>query len=320
MAKLSDYLKNIFFIIILLQVAPPILQSLKKQYIDALEPKSRVGYITLSGVMGDSAYATKWLKKFFKEPSIKAILLRIESAGSAAGTAEAIANEIEILKKEYPKPIMTLSENICTSGAYMIAAATDHILAPPSALIGSIGTTIANQFKVKDLLEYYKIHYESIKTGDYKDSTNPFVNPTPEQLAHLEGITKDSYQYFTEYVAKNRKKLSLANVKEWANGKLFTARQAQKLGLIDEIGSLSNAVDYLKKTAMLEEKIEWIKPARSAKGLLSYLTGDWDSTDEFTAGPLEGHAQYLAALFLGHHPFSLHNNKKDALDQPAAVA
>lgn len=319
MAKLSDYLKNLFFIIILLQIAPPILQSLKKQYIDTLEPKSRVGYIQLSGVMGDSSYATKWLKKFFKEPSIKAILLKIESAGSTAGTAEAIANEIEILKKEYPKPIITLSENICTSGAYMIAAATDYIIATPSSLLGSIGTTIANQFKVKDFLEQYKIQYESIKTGEYKDSTNPFTNPTPEQRAHLEGITQDSYQTFIEHVAKNRKKIALAKAPEWANGKLFTGKQALKIGLLDEIGSLSNAISHLKKVAMIEDRIEWIKPARTGKGLLSYLTGDWDSTDEFTTGPLEGRIKQFASLLM-YLPFSSHSNMQGSSDQLAALS
>lgn len=316
MAKLSDYLKNIFFIIILLQIAPPILQNLKKQYFEVLEPKSKVGHITLSGVLSDSSYATKWLKKLFKEPSVKAILLKIESSGSAAGTGEAIANEIDILKKEYPKPIITLSENICTSGAYYIAVSTDYIIAPPSALVGSIGTTIANQFKVKNFLEQYKIQYESIKTGEYKDSTNPFVNPTPEQTAHLENITKDSYQNFIEHVAKNRKKLSLSKAPEWANGKLFTARQAIKMGLVDEIGSLSNAIIHLKKVAMIEETIEWVKPSRPAKGLLSYFTGDWDGPDDFTSSPLEGRIKNLLSLLIpALVPFSSSNNMKETLNQ-----
>ncbi len=198
MAKLTDYLKNIFFILILLQIAPPLLHSLKKRYLGVFEPKTQVGYLGIKGVLSDSYYYTKQLKKMFKNSDIKAILLKIESPGAAAGTAEAIANEIDYLKKEYPKPIITLSENIDTSGAYYISVATDYIIAPPSALIGSIGTVIPNQFKVKDFLDQYKIQYTTIKTGEYKDSTNPFTNPTPEQIAHLEGIPNYSYQNFIE--------------------------------------------------------------------------------------------------------------------------
>ena len=263
MAKLSDYLKNLFFIIILLQIAPPILRSLKKQYIDALEPKTKVAMLTIKGIVYDSSYYVKFLKKFFKNPDIKAILLKIESPGAAAGSAEAIANEIELLKKEYPKPIVTLSENICTSGAYYIAVTTDHIVAPPSALIGSIGTKIPYQFKLNNFIEQFKIQYIPIKAGEYKDSTDPFSAITPEQIAHLQGVTDDSYQNFIEHVAKNRSQITLNTADQWANGKLFTARQALTIGLIDQIGSRSNAIGEIKKRAIIEEKIEWVVPPKT---------------------------------------------------------
>lgn len=279
MAKFSEYLKNIFFIVILLQIAPPIFQSIKKQYSDLLEPKTKVATITIKGVVLDSSYYTKYLKTFFKNSDIKAILLKIESPGAAAGSAEAVANEIEILKKEYPKPIITLCENICTSGSYYIAVTTDTIIAPPSALIGSIGTKIPYQFKLNNFMEQFKISYIPIKSGEYKDATDPFVAITPEQIAHLQSVTDDSYQNFIEHVAKNRSAVTLNTADQWANGKLFTARQAKIIGLIDQIGSRSNAVNEIKKRAMIEGKIEWIAP-KEASGFFELLTGRTSQPEE----------------------------------------
>jgi ClpP class serine protease len=76
-------------------------------------------------------------------------------------------------------------------------------------------------------------------------------------------------------VAKFRPSLTLEQADSWANGKLFTARQAHQKGLIDEIGSSTNAIDQLKKRAIIEEKIEWVTPEKEV-GFLSYLTGKTD--------------------------------------------
>ena len=154
MATFSDTLKTIFFLLILLQIAPPLLQSIKQRYTKLLEPRSQVGYLSIKGLLYDSAHYTKHLKKFFENQDIKAIVLKIESPGGASGTAESIAHEIDLLKKEHPKPIITYSENICASGGYYIAAATDYIIAAPSTLIGSIGTSIRAQFQLKEFSEH----------------------------------------------------------------------------------------------------------------------------------------------------------------------
>ncbi len=269
MATFTDYLKNAFFLLLFLQIAPLLIKGIKKQYLDFLEPQTKVAYLPINGAIYDSSYYTKHLRKFFKNPDIKAILLRIESPGSAAGSAEAIANELEWLKKEFPKPIITLCENICTSGAYYIAAVTDYIIAPPSGFIGNIGTQIPYQFKLKEFIEQFKIHYQVIKAGDYKAVTDPFSDDaTPEQTAYLQTLVQDSYQNFIEHVARHRSRISLTQVKEWANGKIFTGRQALTIGLIDEIGSRSNAIKKIKELGIIEEKIEWIYPPQKG-GLFS---------------------------------------------------
>lgn len=297
MARCSTYLKNIFFLLILIQLVPLFIQNIKRQYSEFIDPKTEVGALTISGVVYDSSYYTKSLRKFFKNQDIKAILVKIESAGAAAGSAEAIANEISVLKKEFPKPIVCLCENLCTSGSYYIAVATDYIISPPSALIGSIGTKIPYQFKLHELLETLKIQYIPIAAGSYKEATDPFVKATPEQIEQLQQVTNDSYQNFINHVAKHRPKLTLASSAQWAEGKIFTARQALKLGLIDELGSLTNSIKKIKEMASIEGDIDWVEPT-TQKYFLSWLFGSPTRDSEFSAmkSMLISMAQHLTNL------------------------
>ncbi len=264
MSKLTDYLKSLFFIIILIQITPPILKNIIKQYSHILEPKTKVAYVPIKGILYDSRPITKYLRKYFKNNEIKAILLIIDCPGGAAGSAEAIANEIHLLKKEYPKPILSIAENICTSGAYYIAASTHYIISSPSTLIGSIGVSLPYQFKFDELLKKYNITYIPIKSGKYKGATDPFIPITPDKQTMLQTLTERSYQNFIKHIAQNRPKLSLDNSKKWADGKIFSGNEAFELGLIDKVGSQSNAINKIRELAVIEGKIEWIRPKQQS--------------------------------------------------------
>ncbi len=241
----------------MLQLAPFFIEGIKKQYGQYLEPKTKVGVIEISGIIYSSDGYHKILQNYFKDKEIKAILVKIECPGGAAGSAQAIFNEIQQLKKEYPKPIISLVENVCASGGYYVACATDQIITPGTAIIGSIGTSFPYLFKLKELCDYLKIHVESAKAGSYKDMTNPFVDATPQDRVLLQALLDDSYQQFTQDVAAARK-LSIATLGTWADGKIFTGRQALELGLIDIVGSAHTAIALIKEKAFIEGEIEWI--------------------------------------------------------------
>lgn len=257
--KISDVLKNIFFFIIILQFAPIVITSLKKGAQNIFEPRTKVGVITIKSVLTDSSWYTTYFNTYFRDKEIKAILIKMECPGGAAGTANAIHDTIQALKKEFPKPVICLVENICASGGYYIASTSDAIIAPATALIGSIGSTFPYAFQLKDLMEKWNIGYIPLKAGTYKNAANPFVAMTPEEQGLLQGILDDSYRQFAQDVASNRH-LVLGEVTLWGNGKIFTAYQAHKLGLVDELGSAYAAEKVLREKAHIEGKIEWIKP------------------------------------------------------------
>lgn len=273
-----DYLKNIFIILIFLQIAPILIRSIKNQYSKMLMPRSKVGLIRIRGILYNSDYYNRYLNKFFKDPSIKAIMIKMDCPGSASGTAQAIFNEILMLKREYDKPIITLVENISASGGYYIACATDAIISPPSAIIGSIGSAFQYLFQLKEFIENYKIKYKAITAGKYKTSTDPFVDMSADQETLLQQVLDSSYEQFAEDVAKHRK-LSLKDKEKWAEGKIFTASQALELGLVDSLGSAYLATQIIKEKALIKEEIEWIKPPRKT-GLLKWFGGQDASEEE----------------------------------------
>lgn len=260
---------------LLLQFLPIFIGTMRKQYENILSPKASVAVLPIKGMISDSNRYAQYLHKFFKDPSIKAILLKIDSPGGAAGSAEAVHHELMRLKHapEYPKkPVICLIENMCASGAYYIASASDYIISPATAVVGSIGATLPSIFffQFKDFLAQHHIGYKPMAAGTFKNSIDPLSDMTPEQERMIQGLLDDTYNSFASDVAKNRK-LSMNTKDSWANGRLFTGKQAKDLRLIDEIGSAYDAIRIIKEKALIEGDIEWITPP--AQSMLSQVFG-----------------------------------------------
>jgi protease-4 len=278
MSKINDYLKTIIFAMIIIQIAPRIISNMQYQWGNSLESRNKIGYICINGSIDNASSYRKHLTNYFKDSSIKAILLKIESSGGAAGSCQALAFDIEQLKKEYPKPIITYTENICTSGAYEIAAATDHIVATGSAVIGSIGVRITTIFKVQDFLKQHHVTCEEIASGAFKNSLSSFTNSTDEQRAMLQSLADNTYQQFSKEIASKRH-LQLNKIDQWGCGKIFTGQQAYDLKLVDALGSKTTAVNLIKKNIIpSDRKIEWITPP--AKNTFSIFWSNNDDEDE----------------------------------------
>lgn len=279
MSKFSDMIKNAFWILLLIQIAPPIISKISKKIFETVEPKNKVGLIVMNSVITSSSTWTKQLKKFFKDPEIKAILIKFDSPGGAAGSSEAISKEIIDLKKEFPKPVVSYAENLCASGAYMIAATTDYIVAPHSALIGSIGAKLSTQFKFKELLEKYDIKTHAISSGSHKNALDPFVPMSEEQQKMLQAVTDNSYKQFATDISKYRH-LNMNEKNVWADGKIFTGTEALKLNLIDEIGNQTTALAYIKKHILHEDReIDLIKVATPSP-IEKFFYPDKDEDDD----------------------------------------
>lgn len=270
MAKIADYLKNIFLLFVLIQILPFLFNSFRKNIKDVFEPKTKIGLIPFNSIILSSDYYTKELQKSFKDPEIKALVLHFKNApGGTAGAGQVIFMQLKELKKMFVKPVLAVVEDTCGSAAYYIATATDYIIAAPSSDVGSIGVYIARP-QFKDFIEQFKIKYDVTQAGEYKTAGNPLLPITPNQLEMLQRITDDCYEQFVSDVASSRPKLS-KNTKDWADGKIFTGRQGIKIGLVDELGTLLTAERILKEKLLIKGDIEWVKP--ESTGIIGSLFG-----------------------------------------------
>lgn len=278
MSKLSGFLTSMLLLIVIIQMAPTLVKNFKDIYDDAFELKAKVGVIKITDEISQIGTYIKNLRNFFEKDDIKAILLRIDCPGGASGSSQALYNEILELKKEYPKPIITLTNDLCASGGYYIACASDYIIASPASIIGSIGVYLSS-FKIKELIESWKIKCNIVQAGKYKTAFNPFTENSKEVNDLMQSVANDVYAQFINDVA-TRRKLSIDQAEKWANGKFFTGKKALELGLVDENGSESNAIKKIKELAMIEKdkKIDWVKSKKQSK--LSKLIGIEEDDEE----------------------------------------
>ncbi|HLC07048.1 MAG TPA: S49 family peptidase [Candidatus Babeliales bacterium] len=240
---LFESVKTILILILFVYAAPFLIENIKKQYMPLLEPHTYIGVLQITRPLHNSFCITEGLHCFFKDPYIKGIVIKIDCSNTASGSSQTIFHDIRQLKREYPKPIIALVENICTSGAYLVASACDYIIAPESAIIGDIGQTFC-AWQLQKLNE--------------------------EKNNNFEGIANESYQQLTKQIALSRK-LSLTTTANWADGKFFTGTQALALGLINEIGSMCTVIKIIKEKALIEGEIEWIEQSKNKPHATSSL-------------------------------------------------
>lgn len=242
---LYEFLKSIILILVFASITPFLIKNIRSQYGHLLEPCTYIGVLSLKGPLSDSSPYIKHLHSFFKDPLIKGIILKIDCFECAAGTSQTIFNEIQQFKKEYPKPVISLIENVAVCGGYLVATASDYIIAPESAIVGGIGT-YAHPEQLADFFNLFAVNYP-IKKELSKQSNNQ-ASP----------IYNETYQQFTKHVA-NARRLSLATISNWANEKIFTGKQAYSLGLINAIGSMHTVITILKEKALIDGEIEWVE-------------------------------------------------------------
>lgn len=297
--SLFEYLKYIFFFLLFLQVAPVMFESIKKQYAAYISPQAKVGVISIKDAIMSSTPLSNQFQSFFKNNEIKAILIKMDSGGGATGACESIFREIISLKQMYPKPTVTLVENVCASGAYWIACSTDYILSPGTAIIGSIGVIIPYLFKFDEFLEQYKIEHISLKSGAHKGVTDPFFKMGKEEKEFLQKALDNTYEQFVQSVAYARK-IALDQKDRWADGKIFPGLEAKQLKLIDKIGSLQDAITIIREKASIKGEIEWVYPPKHIS-ILNRLFGDSSQDEENPLSSLC--ANMIKKLFYQHTSF-----------------
>jgi protease-4 len=183
-----------------------------------------------------------------QDPQVKAVILRLDTPGGEVTASDMIYHEVLKFKERTKKPVVGLMMGVAASGGFYIASACDYIMAHPTTLTGSIGViSIFPNFG--DLMAKVGVKVNVIKSGEAKDSGGPFRDMTVEEKKLFQAIIDEYYQDFLSAVAGNRKdRIAADELRRIADGRVYTAPQALKLKLIDEIGYFDDA--YKKALAM----------------------------------------------------------------------
>jgi protease-4 len=217
------------------------------------------------------------LDKAAKDRAVKAVVLRIHSPGGTATASEIIYGEIQRFKAKKPVPVVAQLVGIATSGAYYAAMAADSVYANPTTVTGSIGVIFVS-VNASGLMEKLGLADQTITTGPYKDVGSPLRPMTPEDRALMQGVLNDLYRRFTQVVAAGRPQLSAARVAELADGRIYSATQAQDNGLVDGIADLPGTIDEVRRRAGLEEvRVVAYHRRREWRENLYTLPPNWDT-------------------------------------------
>jgi protease-4 len=224
----------------------------------------RVGVISVSGMISDSESTIEQLKKFVKDDSVKAIVLRINSPGGGVAPSQEIYEEVK--KARAKKPILSSLGALAASGGYYIACATQRVYANPGTITGSIGV-IMPFMNVKDLVEKLGVKGMTVKSGAFKDMGSPLRDMTPGERELLQGVVDNVHLQFVNAVADGRN-LDREHVLRIADGRIFTGEQAKGLGLVDVLGNLEDAISDAGKIGKISGEP---KVVTSPKKKISFL-------------------------------------------------
>ncbi|MCA9462171.1 MAG: signal peptide peptidase SppA [Nitrospira sp.] len=205
-----------------------------------LASQEKVAIVRVEGPILDSHGTVEELRTFAEDPTVRAIVMRIDSPGGGVAPSQEIYNAVRRVRKENNKTVVASMGTVAASGGYYIAVATDRILANPGTLTGSIGV-IMQMANFQELLEKVGVKNIVVKTGKFKDIGSPFRPMQEEDRRLLQSVMDDVHRQFIDAVADGRS-LDSAEVEQLADGRVFTGKQAKSILLVDDIGDLQDAI------------------------------------------------------------------------------
>ncbi len=246
-----------------------------------------VAVLPISGAITDVTELVEVLHTYAEDSHIKALVLQINSPGGVVGAVQELYSEILKVKKERDIPVIASFGSVAASGGYYIACAADEILSNPGTLTGSIGVimTVPNW---EELIRKIGMEFQVVKSGEFKDIASPARPMTDEERELLSSVIDDVYNQFYEtvYTARadavrksiEKEKMNTMDdspttvtvkeqeikerLKTLADGRIFSGRQAMNYGLVDQKGTLYDAITRAAERAGMRKKPHIVKPKK----------------------------------------------------------
>ncbi|MBN1786036.1 MAG: signal peptide peptidase SppA [Candidatus Methanofastidiosa archaeon] len=249
-----------------------------------IDPDGKIALVRYYGVIGEEDLGTfrDILTSIGGNDLYSAVVLWVDTPGGGVGSTAAMYNEISSLRAL--KPVVMYTSELLASGGYYLACAADKVIADPGALVGNISTIYVHT----DASQYYSdfgIRLTIIKTGEYKDIGADWRSLTDEEYQWMSDMTYDAFNRFVHVVALGRG-MSNARALELSDGRIWLAKDALGIGLVDGIGSLENAISVAEGLAGLEKADVilfevWDEGSLKTSGYHATLRYQWEETIDF---------------------------------------
>ncbi|MBX3394669.1 MAG: signal peptide peptidase SppA [Phycisphaerae bacterium] len=238
-------------------------QSLKERIVhkDPGWVSDRIAIIDISGLLMNAhqpglfsegehmvSATVEKLDKAANDSRVKAVVLRINSPGGTVTASDILYSEIQAFKQKTGKPVVAFFQDVAASGAYYLACASDEIIAQRSTITGSIGV-IMQMMDLSDGLGRLGITADAITSGPHKDSGTPLRKMRKEERELFQTMVDGLYAQFVDVVVAGRPNMDREQVLKAADGRVYLAKQALEVGLVDGIGTLHDALEAAKRRA-----------------------------------------------------------------------
>ena len=230
----------------------------------------KVAVVELNQPILSSEETVRQFKKYRENRSVKAIVFRVESPGGGVSASQEIYEEVK-KTRDGGKPVVVSMGSVAASGGYYVSCGATKIVANPGTLTGSIGV-IFQFLHFNELMNKIGIDASTFKTGKYKDIGSPFRKTTADEKRFFDQLLGDVYNQFVDVVAGERK-MARKKVVQYADGRVFTGRQAFEYGFVDTLGTMEDAIDIAAKLGDISGKPTVVKERRF-RSWLERMMGD----------------------------------------------
>jgi protease-4 len=233
---------------------------------------NQVALLEIEGAIFDSQTFNQQLKDYGRRSGVRAVVVRLNTPGGGVAATQEIYEAVLRFRTETRKKVIASMSSVAASGGYYVACATDRVYANPGSITGSIGV-IAEWYNYGDLLRWAKIQDVVIKSGEYKDAGNPARPLTEAERAYFQRLIDGLYNQFVSAVVKNRK-MPEGAVRKLADGRVYTGEEAKQLGLIDDLGTLQDAIQAAARMSGIVGEPKILTPPKRKRSLLDFLLGE----------------------------------------------
>lgn len=233
------------------------LDDLKEEKIEQGTGDKKIVVASLDGVIQDASENSimnagqNSYKQFLnvldhaaEDATVDGIVISVNSPGGGVVESAGIHDKVIEIQEEYEKPVYVSMGTTAASGGYYVSAPAEKIVAHPATLTGSIGV-IMESLNYTDLAEELGVDFNTVKSGKHKDIMSPSRKMTEEEREILQSMIDEMYDEFVQVIVDGRE-LSEEKVRKIGDGRVYTGKQAQENGLVDELGSLEDTIAFME--------------------------------------------------------------------------